>query len=266
VIEKLYEAVIGYGPSLVGALIILLLGWTVTRVLAGLLVRGLRRASVDPILERFIRSVFSMGTMTLVAIAALGQLGVNTTSFAAVIAAAGLAIGLAFQGSLSNLASGVLLILFRPFKVGDYVEAAGVSGSVEEVQIFATILRTPDNKRVVVGNSSVLGDTITNYSAEATRRVDMVFGIGYDDDLRKAKQILEEILSADPRVLSEPAPTVALLALADSSVNLAVRPWVATGDYWGVFFDLNEKVKNAFDGAGISIPYPQNDVHLKGAA
>jgi len=200
--------------------------------------------------------------MVFVFIAALGTLGVETASFAAVIAAAGLAVGFALQGSLSNFAAGVMLIIFRPFKAGDFVEAGGAMGAVEAVNIFNTIMKSPDNKKVIIPNSKITGDSIVNYSAQDTRRVDMVFGIGYDDDIRKAKSTLEQILASDERVLKDPAPTVAVSELADSSVNFVVRPWVKTADYWGVFFDITEKVKLTFDEQGISIPFPQRDIHM----
>ena len=226
----------------------------------------LARSKVDDTLISFLANITYMGLMVLVVIAAIGKLGVNTTSFAAVIAAAGLAVGFALQGSLANFAAGVMLILFRPFKVGDYVEAAGVSGVVEEIQVFATMLRTPDNKQVVVGKAAVTGDSITNYSAKETRRVDLVFGIGYGDDIKQAKGMIERILGEDDRVLQDPGPTIGLLELGDNSVNLAVRPWVRTADYWAVYFDLNERIKLAFDAGGISIPFPQRDLHVYQAA
>ena len=261
-IAKLQEAFIIWGPNLVAAVVTLVLGWIVARVLAALVSKAMNRAGVDVILVRFMRNIAYTGLMALVVIAALGRLGVNTTSFAAVIAAAGLAIGLAFQGSLSNFAAGVLLIVFRPFQVGDFVEVAGVSGAVEEVQVFTTVLRTPDNKQVILGNASVTEAAITNYAAYDTRRVDLVFGVGYDDDLRRAKEVIDQVLAAESRVLSDPAPTVAVSELADSSVNFVVRPWVQTSDYWAVVFALTEAMKRGFDEAGLSIPYPQHDVHL----
>lgn len=261
-LEKLREAVVAWGPDVVAAVAILVLGWFGAKIITGLVRRSLARANADPMLVRFLASVVYIAVMALVVIAVLGRLGVNTTSFAAVIAAAGLAIGLAFQGSLSNFAAGALLIFFRPFKVGDYVEAGGVGGTVQEVQVFTTVLNTPDNKRVVVGNAAVMGGTITNYSANDKRRVDLVFGVGYGDDLRRARDIIERVLSEEKRILTEPAPTVAIAELADSSVNFVVRPWVATDDYWSVYFALTEKIKLAFDEAGVSIPFPQRDVHL----
>jgi small conductance mechanosensitive channel len=200
--------------------------------------------------------------MALVVISALGQIGVNTTSFAAIIGAAGLAIGFALQGSLSNFAAGVMLIIFRPFKAGDFVEAGGVAGVVEDVQVFATVIRTGDNKEITVPNSSITNGSITNYSAKPTRRVDMVFGIGYGDDIKQAKQILHDLVAADPRILADPPVTIAVSELADSSVNFVCRPWVNSGDYWPVLFDITENVKLEFDKNGISIPFPQTDVHV----
>ena len=192
----------------------------------------------------------------------MNQLGIQTTSFVALLGAAGLAIGLALQGSLSNFAAGFLMILFRPFKVGDYIEAAGTAGTVEEIQIFTTALRTPDNKLVIVPNAKLTADNIVNWSAKGTRRVDMVFGIGYGDDIDRARSVIREIIEADPRVLKDPAPLVALWQLGESSVDFVARPWVKSADYWSVWFDTTEKVKKAFDAEGISIPFPQRDVHV----
>jgi len=200
--------------------------------------------------------------MAFIIIAALGKLGIQTASFVAILGAAGLAIGFALQGSLSNFASGVLLTIFRPFKAGDYVEAGGSAGIIEEISIFNTILKTPDNRKVIIPNSKVTGDNITNYSAKDVRRVELKFGIGYSDDIKKAKEVIEKVLKADTRVLNDPAYTVAVLELGDSSVNFAVRPWVKTSDYWPVLFDITENIKLSFDNNGISIPFPQTDVHL----
>lgn len=222
----------------------------------------MRARGMDEILVKFLCSILRWVLLLFVAVAALSQLGIDTTSLVALLGAAGLAIGLSLQSSLSNFASGVMLIIFRPFTKGDFVEVAGTSGSVDAISIFTTTLTTPDNKEVIVPNGSVLGNNITNYSARDTRRVDMVFGIGYDDDIRKAKELLEQIVAEDDRVLAEPAPVVALGELADSSVNFLVRPWVNASDYWGVLWDTTETVKLKFDEAGISIPYPQMDVHV----
>ncbi len=265
-LETVREAAVAWAPDLVAAAVILVLGWLGAKVARALLRRAMRRAGVEPTLVRFAGSLAYMALMAMVVIAVLGRLGVNTTSFAAVIAAAGLAVGLAFQDSLSNFASGVLLIVFRPFEVGDYVETADVSGTIEEVQVFTTVLKTPDNKKVIVGNAAVTSASITNYSAYPTRRVDMVFGIGYADDIPRARQVVEEVLAADDRVLEDPPPEVVVAELADSSVNFVVRPWVATSDYWDVRGDVHERIKLAFDAQGISIPFPQTDVHLHTAA
>jgi small conductance mechanosensitive channel len=264
--ENVWNAIVKWleanGASLVTALVILVLGRIVVGIIIGIVRRLMRRANVDETLTGFVANITRFALMLFVVLAALNELGVQTTSFIAVIGAAGLAVGLALQGSLGNFASGVMLVLFKPFKKGDYVEAGGTSGSVEEISIFHTVLRTPDNKRVIVPNGGITGGNITNYSAHETRRVDLVFGIGYSDDIDQARAVITEILSADDRVLKDPAPTVALLELADSSVNFAVRPWVKTSDYWAVLFDVNEKVKKTFDARGIGIPFPQRDVHL----
>jgi small conductance mechanosensitive channel len=217
---------------------------------------------MDETLAKFLVALTRITLLTLVIIAAITALGVEPVSFVAVLGAAGLAVGMALQGSLSNFAAGVMLIIFRPFNVGDYVEAGGSAGVVQEIRIFSTILNTPDNKKVILPNSTVTGGNIVNYSANDTRRVDMVFGIGYDDDIKAAKEILEQIVAADNRVLKDPAPKIAVSELADSSVNFVVRPWVKTEDYWNVYFDITEKVKLTFDEKGISIPFPQTDVHL----
>jgi small conductance mechanosensitive channel len=260
--ETLQNALATYGPSVLGALAVLVIGWWVSKVITSFIRKGMARAEVDATLVGFVCNLTYMGLMVMVVISALGQLGVNTTSFAAVIAAAGLAIGFALQGSLGNFAAGVMLIIFRPFKAGDFVEAGGVAGVVEDIQVFATKIRTGDNKEITVPNGAITGGSIVNYSAKDTRRVDMVFGIGYDDDILQAKRILNEILVADDRILKDPEPMIAVSELADSSVNFVVRPWVSSGDYWPVLFDTTEKVKLEFDKQGVSIPFPQTDVHL----
>lgn len=251
-----------YWLKVVGAIAILIIGRIVIGILVGVMRRLMKRANVDETLVKFLVNLSRALLMTFVVVAAINQLGVETTSFIAILGAAGLAVGFALQGSLSNFASGVMLIIFRPFKVGDYVEAGGQSGSVEEISIFTTVMKTPDNRKVIVPNGSITSSSITNYSAMDTRRVDLVFGIGYDDDIKKAKETLERLVAEDERILKDPAPNVAVSELADSSVNFVVRPWVKTGDYWGVYFDLTERVKLTFDELGISIPYPQQDVHM----
>jgi len=222
----------------------------------------MERRNVDALLASFSSNIVYVALVAFVVIAALSQLGIQTTSFVAIIGAAGLAIGLALQGSLANFASGVMIIAFRPFKVGDFIEAGGVSGVVEGIQIFSTQMRTGDNKAIIIPNANITGSNITNYSAKDTRRVDMVFGIGYNDDIKKAKDLLLELIADDDRILKDPEAVVAVSELADSSVNFVVRPWVKSADYWGVMFDFTEAVKLRFDKEGISIPYPQQDVHL----
>lgn len=257
--------VIPWGLNILFALLIFIIGKYLVGVITRLVKKLMEKAHMDKILVNFIGSIIKSVLLLFVVIAALDQLGVNTTSLIALIGAAGLAIGLALQGSLQNLASGVMLIVFRPFKDGDFVEAGGTMGVVEEIGIFTTKMRTGDNKEVIVPNGQIFGGIITNYSKRDTRRVDMVFGIGYGDDILKAKEVINGIIEADERILKDPAPLVAVAELADSSVNFNVRPWVKSADYWSVYFDLNEKIKLAFDMNGISIPFPQMDVHLEKA-
>lgn len=256
------ELLVAYGLRVVGAIVLLLVG----RMVAGALRKGVRsamtRRKVDETLIPFASGIVYYLALAVVLIAVLGLFGIETTSLIAVLGAAGLAVGLALQGSLSNFAAGVLIVAFRPYKVGDYVEAGGVSGTVEEVQIFTTVLKSPDNKKIIVPNSQIMAAEIVNYSAKDTRRVDLVAGCGYDDDLDKVRRVLNEIVTGDDRVLQDPAPTIAVLELADSSVNFVVRPWTKTEDYWGVYFDTMAAVKLRLDEEGIEIPFPQTDVHL----
>jgi len=259
--EMLNTYVIPWGINIVLAAIIYIVGRMVAKIIVGIVRRLLNKANMDNILIDFVCSIISAALLLFIIIAALNQLGVDTTSLIALMGAAGLAVGLALQGSLQNFASGVMLIVFRPFKTGDFVEAGGVAGTVEKISIFSTMMRTGDNREIIVPNGSIYGGTITNFSARETRRIDMVFGIGYDDDLKKAQTLLREIVTGDERVLKDPEPLIAVSELADSSVNFVVRPWVKSGDYWAVMFDLTEKVKLTFDEQGISIPYPQMDVH-----
>jgi small conductance mechanosensitive channel len=248
------------------ALAIFVIGRWIAKWLTAMVRKLMAKADLDDMLIHFLGNIVYTVLLLAVVMAALDQLGIQTTSLLAVFGAAGLAIGLALKDSLGNFSSGVMLILFRPFKVGDFVEAGGVAGVVEKVQMFATIMRTGDNREVIVPNSQIYGGTIINYSAKETRRVDMVFGIGYDDDIAKAKRIIEDIMKQDERILDDPEPTVALGELADSSVNFNVRPWVKSADYWPVRADMLEKVKLTFDAEGISIPYPQQDVHMHNVA
>lgn len=254
--------IMGWGLKIVAALAILVIGNWLAKRLTAVFVKMMERNDIDITLTRFLQNIIYYALLTAVVIAAAGQLGINTTSFLTVVGAAGLAIGLALKDSLANFSAGVMLILFRPFKVGDAVNVAGETGSVEEITIFNTVINTFDNQKKIIPNGIVASGTITNITANDTRRVDMVFGIGYGDDIKAAEQLLIERVKAEPKVLSDPEPTIAVAELADSSVNFVVRPWVKTDDYWEVKFSLTEKIKLAFDEAGISIPFPQQDVHM----
>jgi small conductance mechanosensitive channel len=256
------QLLIDFGPKVLAAVIIFVVGKWIARLLARVAESAMTRAKVDPILVGFGSNIIYVGLFAFVVLAAVNQLGVQTTSFIAVVGAAGLALGLALQGSLSNFAAGVMLVFFRPFKVGDYVEAGGTAGTVEQIMLFTTRLKTPDNKQVFVPNGRIIDGIIVNFSGNPTRRVDMVFGCGYGDDLEKVREVLQQILAEEPRVLEEPAPVVAVNALGDNSVNFVVRPWVNSADYWPVLWDLQEKVKIRFDANGLSIPFPQRDVHV----
>jgi len=258
--------IVPWGINIVFALVIFFVGKAVVKILVKLTRSLLKRARMDDILINFLSSILNTVLLLFVIIAALDRLGVNTNSLLTLIGAAGIAIGLALQNSLQNFAAGVMLIVFRPFKAGDFIEAGGTSGVVETISIFSTTMRTGDNREVIVPNGAIYGGTITNYSARETRRIDMVFGIGYESDLKKARTILQGLVEADERILKEPAPQIAVSELADSSVNFVVRPWVNSDDYWNVRFDLTEKVKLSFDENGISIPFPQMDVHVKQGA
>jgi len=262
VIPYLIDQLVIYGPKVIAALAIFIIGRWVCKIVRNTVKRILKKSKVDDLLISFVGSITYMGLLVFVIIAALNQLGVQTTSFVAIIGAAGLAIGLALQGALSNFAAGVLMIIFRPFKSGDYIEGGGVSGVVGQIQIFTTELLTPDNKLVIVPNANMMSSNITNYSANKTRRVDLVIGVGYGDDLSKVKQVLQQVIDDEPRVLKSPQATIAVSELADNSVNLVVRPWVKTADYWDIYFHLTEVIKLRFDEENISIPYPQRDVHM----
>jgi len=258
--------VVSLGKNIVIALLIFYVG----RIAISIVVRGLRKLmqkqEVDKTLETFVCNLVRVALLVVVIIAAISALGIETTSFIAIFGAAGLAVGLALQGSLSNFAAGVLIVLFRPYRVGDFVDAAGISGTVEQVQILTTVLTTPDNKQIIVPNSQIMNSIITNFSAKETRRVDMVVGVSYSDDLDKVRKTLEELVAADDRILADPACKIAVSELADSSVNFVLRPWVNAADYWNVKFELTEAIKKRFDQEGISIPFPQQDVHLHKAS
>jgi small conductance mechanosensitive channel len=261
-LQKIYEILSIWGIKVLAAVAIFIIGRWVSKGFRNVVNRLMAKRNVDSTIVGFIGNLTYVALLAFFAIAALGQLGIQTTSFIAVLGGAGLAVGLALQGSLSNFAAGFLMLIFRPIKAGDYVEVAGTAGTVEELQIFTTILKTPDNKTVIIPNAGITGGNIVNWTMKGTRRVDMVFGIGYDDDIDKAKNIMKDILAKDERILKDPPTQIALLELGDSSVNFVVRPWVKIEDYWGVYFDAMENIKKAFDAEGISIPYPQRDVHV----
>jgi len=262
VLDALLPIVTTYGLRVLGACVILIVGRIASRVTETILRRLLDRAKVDPTVGVFVGNLARYSVLAFALIAALAQFGIQTTSFIAVLGAAGLAVGLALQGSLSNFAAGVLILLFRPFSLEDVITAGGATGTVKHIGIFTTTLHSPDNQKIVVPNSAVTGGTIVNISANPTRRVDLKAGIGYGDDIAKAKEVLEKILAGHPKVLADPAPVVRVVELGDSSVNFVVRPWVNTPDYWDVYFDVTRAIKEEFDRAGISIPFPQRDVHL----
>ncbi len=262
VVDQLTELAITFGVKLLTALLILFVGLWLAQRLRGIVITVMTQRKLDMTLVTFTANLVYAGAVAFVILAALAQLGVQTASFIAVIGAAGLAVGLALQGSLSNFAAGVLLILFRPFRVNDYIEGGGTAGTVQEIQIFTTTLISPDNRVIIVPNSSLLNGNIINYSTKSTRRIDFVFGVSYNDNLDHVKGVILELLAQDTRILKDPGPTVGVLELADSSVNLAVRPWVMSADYWPVYFDLTEAIKKRFDAEGISIPFPQQDVNL----
>jgi len=262
VLEMGKELVITYGIKVITALVIFIIGKMVANWVKKLVIKVMKKADVDQMIISFTSSIAYIAMLAFVVVAALGQLGIQTTSFIAILGAAGLAIGLALQGSLANFAAGFLLIIFRPFKVGDVIEAAGVTGKVNAIHIFTTTLTTPDNKTIIVPNAKLGSDNIINYSTQATRRVDLTVGVSYDADLKEVRTILEDIVSKDSRILSDPAHQIAVSELGDNSVNFVVRLWVESADYWDVFFNTTETVKTRFDAAGIGIPFPQRDVHV----
>lgn len=262
IVEKICAMAITYGIRAIGAAAIFIVGRWTAKLLNRLIARLLTNRKVDVTLTSFVCNLTHIAMLAFVVIASLNQLGIQTASFVAVIGAAGLAIGLALQGSLSNFAAGVLMIIFRPFKVGDFIQAAGVSGSVEAIQIFTTLLQTPDNKIIIMPNAKVYGDNITNFSTKKTRRLELTFNIGYADSIDHARRIILDIITDNERVFKSPEPRVVVAELADSSVHLMLRAWCAPGDLWDIQFETMEKVKKAFDSGGITIPFPQQDVHL----
>lgn len=256
------EIIVTYGTKIILAIAVYVIGKWIAKIISNLIFKGLTARKVDKTICQFTKNIVFYAMFTMVVIAALGQLGIQTASFVAIIGAAGLAVGFALQGSLANFAAGVLLMLFRPIKLGDYVDAGGASGVVHEISIFSTTLMTPDNKTVIISNAAVMGDNIINYSTQAERRVDFTVGVGYGADLDLVRKELEAIANEDPRIIQANGVTIGIGELADSSVNFAYRVWTKTEDYWAVFFDTNEKIKKRFDMAKIEIPFPQMDLHL----
>ena len=262
ILAKLKDWIVLYGMNVLGAIVILVIGRWVAMTVRMVVRKVLRRHRVDITLVSFAANIAYAAVLAFVVIAALGRLGIQTTSFIAVLGAAGLAVGLALQGSLTNFAAGVLMIIFKPFNVGDFIEGGGTAGIVEEIGIFTTTLKSPDNKRIIVPNGKLMGDTIVNHSAMDTRQIEIVTRVSYGDDLDKVKKVLEQVCVEDERVLKNPAPAILVVALGESSINVAVRLWVKTSEYWDVFFDRQEAIKKRFDVEGITMPFRQQDVHL----
>ena len=260
--EQLQKLGTEYGIKILAAIAILVIGRIVAGFIRFLVRKTAKKTNMHGTVSKFLSNIVYAGIMVFSVVAAIGQLGVQTTSFIAVIGAAGLAMGLAFQGSLGNFAAGFLLVLFRPFKVDDFIEGAGVTGEVKEIDLFTTTIMTPDNKRVIVPNSKLTGDNIINYTAEPQRRVDLVIGVSYSDDLDKVRTVIQDELSGMECVLKDPEPQIAVKEMAGSSVNFVVRPWTKTPEYWDTFFKVTENLKKRFDKEGISIPFPQRDVHM----
>ncbi|MEM9159903.1 MAG: mechanosensitive ion channel domain-containing protein [Verrucomicrobiota bacterium] len=262
ILQTLYEQTVLFGPKILFAIAILVIGNWIAKWLSGLSKKALERRNVEASLVGFLTAIVHAALVTFVILAALSKVGIQTTSFVAVIGAAGLAIGLALQGSLSNFAAGVLIIIFKPYRVGDYVVAGGAEGEVVDIGIFTSTVVTLDNRTQIIPNAVATSGVIENYTKQGTRRLDLVAGVSYGDDIKKVKEILQDILDKEPRVLKDPAPTIGLMEMADSSINFAFRPWVKVEDYWDLFFDLQEQIKIRFDEAGVTIPFPQRDVHL----
>jgi small conductance mechanosensitive channel len=260
--DTLRAYAVEYLPRMALAIAVVLVGFWLTRMLVRFLDRRFREKGMDPTLRPFVRSLLSIGLKAAILISAAGILGVETTSFIAILGAAGLAIGLALKDSLGNFAGGALILFFRPFEVDHFIEAQGVLGTVHEIQMFHTVLKTPDNKTIILPNGPLYNGTITNFSSEENRRVDLLFGISYGDDIDQARGIIRGLIEADERIFKEPEPVIFVKELADSSVNFVVRVWSHRDHYWDIYFDLTEKVKKAFDAGGVTIPFPQQDVHV----
>jgi len=260
--QQLIDLVWGWGPKVATALMTLIIGLWVIGIITRAIGKAMERRKVDPSLGPFIRSLISALLKVMLLISVIGMVGIEATSFVAVLGAAGLAVGLALQGTLQNFAGGVIILLLKPFKVGDWVDTGSYAGTINQIQIFNTILKTPDNKTIIIPNGGLANSSLTNFSAEPRRRVDFTFGVGYGDSTQKTRETLMDLINADERILKDPEPFIGLSELGDSSINFVVRVWVESGDYWGVYFDMNENVYNKFNEVGLNIPFPQMDVHL----
>jgi small conductance mechanosensitive channel len=263
ILTRVYAALAEYGLRVIGAVLIFLVGRWVAKLLSSVVARAMKKAKVDVTLVPFLENLVYTAMLIFVVIAALAAVGVQTASFIAVLGAAGLAVGLALQGSLANFASGVLLLVFKPFRVGDFVEIGGAKGTVIAIHVFNTVLNAPDNVRITVPNGQVTSGSILNYTINGTRRVDLVVSVSYDDDLKLARRVIEKVLAAEPRILPDPAPIVAVSEMADSSIDFVVRPWVKVADYWNVYWDLTEKLKVAVEENGMTIPFAQQEIYIK---
>lgn len=261
-INKGTEIALTYGPKLITAIVVLVVGLWVIKIISRIVTKGMGKAGIDPALSSFLTSLIGMLLKAMLIITILGMLGIEMTSFIAILGAAGLAVGLALSGTLQNFAGGAMILIFKPFKLGDVIDAQGYIGSVSEIQIFNTILKTPDNKTIIIPNGGLSTSSLTNYSTEEKRRVDWTIGVGYGDDLDKTRAVIKKLCDADTRILQDPEVVIAVSELADSSVNFAVRAWVQSADYWNVFFEMNENVYKTFDKEGLNIPFPQMDVHV----
>lgn len=261
-LESIYPLAMDWGLKLLLALVTLIVGLWIIKIIMGGVKKAMENKDVDATLRPFLLSILSIVLKIMLIISVISMVGIEMTSFVAILAAAGLAVGMALSGTLQNFAGGVMIMIFKPFKVGDVISAQGFTGAVSEIQIFNTILKTPDNKTIIIPNGGLSTGAMTNFSTEPRRRVDFTFGIGYSDDIDKAKDVINGLIAADSRILKDPAPFVAVSELADSSVNFVVRVWAESANYWGIFFDMTENVKKAFDSNGISIPFPQTDVHV----
>jgi small conductance mechanosensitive channel len=262
IMDKMAEMALEYGPRLIGAIVVWIVGVLIIKVISKGFSKMLDKRETDDTLKPFLKGIVSTLLKIMLVISVLGMIGIEMTSFIAILGALGLAVGLALSGTLQNFAGGVILLIFKPFKVGDLIDAQGYTGSVSEIQIFNTILKTPDNKTIIVPNGGLSTSAMTNYSTEETRRVDWTIGIGYGDNANKAKQVIKKLCDEDSRILKDPEAFIAVSELADSSVNFTVRAWVKSEDYWGVFFDMNKNVYEVFDKEGLNIPYPQMDIHV----